>query len=449
MICKPPPLSQRTSSALSLAPRSGARLGRLYAALCLAGLPSLGQALDFGPNGMFSLTGFAEVSVGAGSNQCKDCQLFPTENKQRIWADELVQGAKFDTQTSAFSQIQPYLGFKYDLGKGVKLSGLLSQRWRDGEVDVKDFWYEKNVAVSHEDFGSLRIGAMTTRGWSVADYPYGTNVGVASAWGSSGAGYGMLTGAVRYTSRMFDVADGDLVVEGTYDQGNTAFKINKPSFMELYTQFHKGDLVMDATLQHGKNGTPMAWSHGPFTGLTPFAQDDSKLTGSDQGMAMLMARYQVTSQWEVSGGIRRNFWSGANAVMTGGNTWNEMFNVDWDGVRSGVSNPGYSARSTDLMLGVLYRMGQWTASTGMVYLGKAKTANPSERGQSNSALINTAGLKYDYGQGVQFNVQAGMVHYGRVGLSPMSAPDNESFTKIDSRVTDQGNWFTVGLVYSF
>ena len=31
-------------------------------------LPAL--ALDFGPNGMFSLTGFAEVSVGLSSNTC-------------------------------------------------------------------------------------------------------------------------------------------------------------------------------------------------------------------------------------------------------------------------------------------------------------------------------------------------------------------------------------------
>ena len=32
---------------------------------------------------------------------------------------------------------------------------------------------------------------MTTRAWSVADYPYGTFVGIARSWPSSGAGYGI------------------------------------------------------------------------------------------------------------------------------------------------------------------------------------------------------------------------------------------------------------------
>ncbi len=410
-------------------------------------LPAL--ALDFGPNGMFSLTGFAEVSVGLSSNTCDNCQRFPNERKQRIWADELVQGAAFKTTGNTFTQVQPYLGFKHDLGRGYKVSGLLSQRWRDGSVDVEGFWYDKSLALSHEDYGSVRIGAMTTRAWSVADYPYGTFIGIARSWPSSGAGYGMLANAARYTSRMFDVAEGDLVLEATYDGGNTAFKINKPEFWELYGQYHKGDLVVDVIIQETKNGTPSAWAHGPFTGLTPFPADDAMLKSSNQSIAMLMARYQVDSKLEVSGGIRRNQWSGANAVLTQGNQWNDMFNVDWNGTLNGVTNPGYPATSVDLSLGARYRMGRWTASTGLVYLGTAETANPSERGQSNSTLINTAGLKYDYGQGLEFNVQAGMVHYRRVGLSAMSAGDNASLTTVDSRVTDQGNWVSVGMVYAF
>ena len=58
--------------------------------------------------------------------------------------------------------------------------------------------------------------------------------------------------------------------------------------------------------------------------------------------------------------------------------WNNMFNVDWGGTRDGVPNPGYAARSRDFMLGLRYRVDNWTASTGMVYLGAAKTDNPSE-----------------------------------------------------------------------
>ena len=409
-------------------------------------------AIDFGPEGMFSLTGFAKSEVRRGSNNCNECQLYPLENKQRIWADDLVVGKPYGTSNSDVTLFQPWLGVKYDLGQGYKLNGLLSQRWRDGKHDIPGFWYEKNIAISHDDYGSLRVGAMTTRTWSIADYPYGTNIGVASVWGSSGAGYGLLTKAVRYTSRKFDVAQGDLVVEASYDQGNRDFKINKPKFLELYAQYYKGDLVIDAMFQDTRNGNPQAWSQGPFTSLTPNVADDPKLGGSGQSIAMVMGRYQLDSRIELSGGIRINRWSGAYAVITVPGTqaqWNNMFNVDWNGQLNGVPNPGYAARTVDTMLGARYRMGQWTAHTGLTYLGKANTSNPSERGQSNAALINTLGLGYEVRQGFQVYGFVGIVNYARIGLAPMSMPSNTAFTDVDSRVTRTGNWAGLGAVYVF
>lgn len=410
------------------------------------------HAIDFGPEGMFSLTGFAKVEAQRGSNHCNDCQLFPLENKQRIWADDLVVGRPYGTSNTNVSLFQPWFGAKYDLGQGYKFNALVSQRWRDGKEDIPGFWYEKNIAISHDDYGSVRVGAMTTRTWSMADYPYGTNIGVADVWGSSGAGYGLLTKAVRYTSRVFDVAEGDLVLEASYDQGNRDFKIRKPQFLELYAQYHKGDLVVDAMYQDTRNGNPQAWSHGPFTSLTPNIEDDAKLGGSGQSIAMVMGRYQWDARLELSGGVRLNRWSGAYAVITAPGTqaqWNNMFNVDWNGQLNGVPNPGYAATTTDVMLGARYKMGQWTAHTGLAYLGKAKTKNPSERGQSNSALINTLGLGYDAGQGLQVYGFVGVVNYSKLGLAPMSMPGNSAFTNVDSRVTRSGNWAGVGAVYVF
>ena len=413
-------------------------------------LPMAAHAIEFGPNGMFSLNGFGEVTFGHATNYCGNCQLEAGEAKDRSWADTLVPGREYKSRGTNFTQVQPFLGAKLDLGKGYKLSGLLSQNWRDGMEDVPGFWREKNIALSHEDYGSVRFGAMTTRTWSVADYPYGTNVGLSGPWASSGAGYGMLTNALRYTSRILDVADGDLVLEATYDTGNTDFKVNKPAFWELYAQYHRGDLVVDATVQDAQNGTPSAWSHGPFTGLTPSAADDRYLSSSSQGIALVMARYQIDPKLEVSGGIRRNWWSGANAVQNPvTQQWNNMFNVDWDGTLNGVKNPGYAAMSIDVMAGLRYRMGQWTASGGVVHLGTALTGNPSDRGQKNSALIGVLALQYDYGNGFKVNVQTGAVHYARLGLSPMSMPSNSSFTEVDSRVARDGNWITVGALYAF
>jgi predicted porin len=410
------------------------------------------HAIDFGPEGMFSLTGFAKAEAQRGSNHCNDCQLFPQENKQRIWADDLVVGRPYGTSNTNVSLFQPWFGAKYDLGQGYKFNALVSQRWRDGKEDIPGFWYEKNMAISHDDYGSVRVGAMTTRTWSMADYPYGTNVGVADVWGSSGAGYGLLTKAVRYTSRVFDVAEGDLVLEASYDQGNRNFKIHKPQFLELYAQYHKGDLVVDAMYQDTRNGNPQAWSHGPFTSLTPNVADDAKLGGSGQSIAMVMGRYQWDARLELSGGVRLNRWSGAYAVITvpGAQAqWNNMFNVDWNGQLNGVPNPGYAATTTDFMLGARYKMGQWTAHTGLAYLGKADTKNPSERGQSNSALINTLGLGYDAGQGLQVYGFVGVVNYSKLGLAPMSMPGNSAFTNVDSRVTRSGNWAGLGAVYVF
>lgn len=419
---------------------------------------------------MFSLTGFAEATAGLQGNYCLKCQVAPdTVSKQLRAADAIIPGKSYGIVNTTNWQVQPYLGAKYRLGNGYEISGLLSQRWRQGTVDgafvetryggtvdVPDFWYEKNVAISHEDYGSVRIGSMTTRAWSVADFPYGGNLGVSDSWGSSGAGYGMLTNAIRIGSRQLDVLEGDLFVELTYDRGNDHFTRLSPQFYELYAQFHKGDLVIDAMYQDATNGGAGAWGHAPFTGVTPYSQDDSytsptngtRFGGTHQSIAMVMARYQYNAKVEISGGIRQNNWSGASVAFNPADQWTSGFNVDYSNPFA-ASNPGFSASSVDVLLGARYRTGPWTLFTGMVYLGAADTRNPSDRGQHNTALFNTVGAKYDYAPGLQLEATAGMVNYGKTGLSPMSMPGNASFSNVDSRIAQSGQWVTVGLIYSF
>ena len=411
------------------------------------------HAVEFGP---FTLNGFVKLEATRSSNQCTECQRFPTEDKQRIWSDELVPGKNYNSQNSGVSLMQPWLGANFDLGQGFKLNGLLSQRWRDGKPDVEGIkWFEKNAAISHEEWGSVRVGAMTSRAWSVADYPYGTDIGIAYPWASSGAGYGLMTNAVRYTSRPYDLFSGDLVLEGTYDRGNTDFKINKPRFMELWAQYRKGDLALDGVLQDSRNGTPSAWGQSPFTGLTPFGADDSKLGGSGQAIAMAMVRYDINPRWQVSAGVRFNRWSGAYAVITQPATtttsamWNNMFNVNWNGTLRGVGNPGYAATSQDLSLGLRHKEGEWSYSAGLVRLGKASTNNPSERGQSNGLTLMTAGVGKELGQGWRVYAMAGIVQYDRLGLAPMSMPSNSAFSGVDSRIARSGNWIGLGTVYVF
>ncbi len=446
---------QRTEST---APAPGARPAAWRAGLAALGLALAGPALavDYGP---VSINGFIKAEGNRVSTYCKDnsCQRDPLATKEFYWADELVQGRTFGAGTTHVTLLQPYLGAKYDLPAGFRVSGLLSQRWRDGKADFKGFWYEKNVALSHEDYGSLRVGAMTTRAWSMADYPFGTDIGVADSWGSSGAGYGLLTRAVRYTARTFDVAEGDLVVEGTYDMGKRGWSKNKPRFFELWVHWGARDLSFDLMLQDAKNGTPSAFSHGPFTSLFYDARFDSALGSSSQGIVMLMSRYKVDARFEVLGGLRRNRWSGAYAKLLESRTvnpggfdiWNNPFNVDWSQDLGGGVYKGYPATSTDLVLGGRYKDGPWAASAGLLHLGKASTYNPSDRGASNSATLATLGAHYDFGQGLQVYGMAGLIQYAHKGLSPLSMPSNSAFTGVDSRLKKQGNWFGAGAVYTF
>lgn len=454
----PPATARATSGPAPAGPRPlrpGAAHRHPAPALGLAAAAALAlcapaQALEIGP---WTISGFLKAETTRGSNICTDCQKEPNENRQREWADALVYGKKYGSETETTVLFQPYLAFNAELPQGWRFNAMLSQRYRDGEIDIPGAVYEKNVAVTHEEYGSLRIGAMTSRTWAVADFPYASDFGISDAWPSAGAGYAMLGHAVRYTSRLFDVMDGDLVLEATYDDGPRGWERNDPWLLELWGKYTRGGLMLDAMLQVSRNGQPVSWGHAPFIGLTIDPADDDKLGGSAQSTFQLMGRYWFTRQIEATAGIRFNRWSGAYAVPTTlgrGGLWNNMFNVDWGGTdANGVPNPGYPARTTDFMAGVRYLHGKWAFNTGLVYLGKASTDNPSERGQSNSVLINTVGVDYNLGHGIRLYGLAGMVHYDRKGLAPLSMPSHNAFTNVDPRVATRGNWFGVGVVYTF
>ena len=417
---------------------------------------SVAIAIDLGP---LTINGFVKAEVGRTSNICENCQAEPGEDRQRPWADAIAPGKPYGAQTGSVTLFQPYIGTKeFDLGRGFKIKGLYSQRWRDGKVDIPGFEYEKNVSLSHEDYGRVQLGAFPTRGWSVADYPYGTQIGVADAWASSGSGYGLLANAVRYSLPLQDFANGDLHLEMTVDTGDSPSRKYKPLFVELYAQYVKGPWVVDVVMQDAKNGAPSSWTHGPFRGIAYTPADDLLVdaNGGDQNhqqIFMAMARYQYNAKTVLFGGIRHNRWSGANATCTAfvqgiGCLWAPFFNVD--GVDTAGGNKGYSASSTDISLGATYRINEkWSTSAGLVHLGKASTANPVERGQSNTMTLGAVGLGYDVMPGLNVYAYAGMVQYKQKGLAPLSMPGHSSFSGVDSRVAKSGNWAGLGLVYTW
>jgi hypothetical protein len=409
------------------------------------------QALDVGP---LTITGFAKLEFSKTSNICTDCQVEPGEERQRPWADDIAPGKVYGTDDSSTSLFQPYIGTKeFDLGQGWRIKGLYSQRWRDGNVDIPGIEYEKNLTLLHEDYGMLQVGVFPARGWSVADYPYGTQIGVADAWGASGSGYGLLANAIRYSLPLQDLAGGDLYLEATVDKGDSPSKVHEPLFVELYGQYVKGPWVIDVVAQDAKNGAPSAWGHGPFRGRANTPADDLTVRdGNQQSILMAMARYQYNAKTVLFGGVRFNKWSGARADCNwdpsiSNCVWPPFFNVDGTDATTGKA---YGATSTDFSLGATYRIdSKWGVSAGLVHLGEASTSNPLERGQSNAMTLATVGVGYDVKPG--FNVYAftGMVQYKHQGLAPLSMPGHSSFSGVDSRVSKSGNWVGIGTVYTF
>ena len=189
-------------------------------------------------------------------------------------------------------QIQPTLGLKFDLPQGFKLSGAYSQRWRDGEPDLPGVVYERSLTLTHEYYGTFQIGNFLARGWNRPDFPYASDVGQ-TAFSDSGAAYGILTHAVRYTIAPALGRRRRPRAGGTYDQGDTDFKRNKPQLLEFWALYARGPLMVEAIEQSSRNGPPVAFAKAPFTGLTPFPdRDDQQLERQQPGHVHALGKYQ-------------------------------------------------------------------------------------------------------------------------------------------------------------
>jgi hypothetical protein len=210
-------------------------------------------------------------------------------------------------------------------------------------------------------------------------------------------------------------------------------------------------------VQSARNGAPAAFAKAAFTGLTPFPdRDDQQLGGSSQGMFMLLGKYQIGTAYEVSGGLRVNRWSGAYAVqLTPGcaSAVEQPFQRRLGRLRCQrrAPTPVMRRSSTDVMLGLRkYINPKLVGYAALTYLGKASTDNPSERGQSNSALFVSLGARYAVDQRPQrVGVGERMVSYGHKGLAPLSMPAHDAFSNVDSRVAKRGNWVSVEANYQF
>ena len=167
-----------------------------------------------------------------------------------------------------------------------------------------------------------------------------------------------------------------------------------------------------------------------------------------------MGKVSTDYKVDILGGMRRNYWSGADAVTVGVNEegqylWNNMFNVHWNGTLNGVQNPGYPAISYDYMLGAVYNIHGSSIFKWNDLSRRADTENPLERGQSNSLLMNSFGAGYKgFSEDVTVSLGINVVNFKDKGLAPLSMPSH-SYSGIDSRIVKSGFSSGLEVIYQF
>jgi hypothetical protein len=131
----------------------------------------------------------------------------------------MVFGKKYGGLATHSVQIQPTLGVKFDLPRASPADGhLLAALPRRQGLTCPAWSTNAALTLKHEYYGTVQLGNFLSRGWNRPDFPYASDLGQ-TAFSDAGAAYGILTKALRYTSRELYVADGNLVLEGTYDHG--------------------------------------------------------------------------------------------------------------------------------------------------------------------------------------------------------------------------------------
>jgi hypothetical protein len=367
----------------------------------------------------------------------------------------------------------------HEFDSGVKVDAVLTQRWRDGKVDiVGQNWYERNVGIEHPEYGTVRAGTQLARSWSRQDafsYP----VGLSSAWSETGAGFSVLPQSLRYTSPQFEVGLGKLTLEATYATNdrfsqvqNPAIPSNsaRPQLGELFAQYSDEKNLIEVIFDTAKNAGQSSWGKNPLVGAAnfPLLSTGSYPTGypfnvygstPKQNMLSIMGNHWFTPQWMLTWGVRRSHWSGQALVcdyssVYGGCVYQGGFNISPMSLGSqwGTIYPGWSATETDALLGLSHTQDLWTYTGAMVYLGRAQTANPSQWGQGNSAQVFNFGAYRKVPELMRnFSVYGGVgaIHFDKLGPAPISMPSNTALSGVDPRINRYGYSMTVGALLTF
>ena len=363
------------------------------------------------------------------------------------------------------------LGLSHEFDNAVKIEAKTSARMRNSDADIFDNWMTDLYAgVSHPTYGAFQIGKMTSRAWTRSDdfaYP----LGLSSPWAESGAGYGIFPEAVRYATRDFEIPIGKIRFEASYAEADTRNPLNPsslvedppdPSLYEIFFQYSNEKNLVELIYQDSTGGRQSSFSKGAFYGAqgnTNGPVSSPEYEAPSQNVLILQGNYWMNERWKFTYGLRRSEWSGQAQQCDFGPVSTVQSACFWDQPGFNYSDEidkVYFAVSWDAMLGAGYNRGKWTYTLGSVYLDKAGTDNPVEWGQENTALFLNLGIyrklpEISFGGLFKMEAYAGLgrVMFGRAGPAPLSMPSNVAFGGVDPRISESGNFFTLGANLNF
>lgn len=428
-----------------------------------------GLDLYYGP---FTLNGFYQKEFALHSTNIAD------NSKVRSWEDWRYKpspdGKQITEDHRGFREgvelFQLSLGFEFELDQweiteDAKLLARLTRRWRDGDPDLQDWdWYERYVGVAHERFGTIYVGNLITRSWQRSDYPFGSDNGLADPWGASGAGFGFVNNALRYTAPHIGTSMGNLVLEGMVSlpeksargfQGinrNQVLKPHDPYLVEFFGQLANPKLVFEYTFQMSQGAEQNAWAKQPFRGGFPNVNEGDP--NPKQTIHQINADYRLTGDTNITLGARYNRWSGKSFECDYDTALPGCWYADW-GFNVNDRNVGEPVWNVDFLAGVRHKIGPYTLGLGAMHFGRGNTKNTRENGQSNSANLISFGVSRvlndidDTLTGLEMSIGVGHMRYNKKSIGPVSMPGNGTYAANDPRVDKNSTSIGIGFKYAF
>jgi hypothetical protein len=219
----------------------------------------------------------------------------------------------------------------------------------------------------------------------------------------------------------------------------------------------KSNTVYEPDGGGGGGGGDSGGAEGAFYGAQGNTNDAATSPGykrPSENVLILQGNYWLNPTWKFTYGIKRSDWSGQQQQCDYGIVSGVASDCYWDqpGFNYASDFKMHSAVEYDGMLGASYTHKVWTYTLAGVRMNKAYTRTPTEWGQSNTATFLNLGVYRklpELYKNMEIYGGVGRVMYGRQGPAPLSMPNNTAFGGVDPRTSESGNFFTIGMNFTF